>query len=780
MPTLTETGTLPKGVTFKNNANGTATLAGTRATTGGTYPLTITAANGVGTPATQPFILTVDQAPSITSVATLGLTIGKAGTFKVATKGFPTSTIAETGSLPSGVTFVDNHNGTATLAGTPAAGTAGTYPLTITATNGIGTPASQSFTLTISQTTLITSANSVTFTAGTAGTFQVTTTGSPVPTLTETGTLPKGVTFKNNANGTATLAGTPAATAGGTYPLTITAANGVGTPATQPFTLTVDQAPSITSVATLGLTIGKAGTFKVATKGFPTSTIAETGSLPSGVTFVDNHNGTATLAGTPAAGTAGTYPLTITATNGIGTPASQSFTLTISQTTLITSANSVTFTAGTAGTFQVTTTGSPVPTLTETGTLPKGVTFKNNANGTATLAGTPAATTGGTYALTITATNGVGTPATQAFTLTVDQAPTITSAATLGLTIGKAGTFKVATKGFPTSTIAETGALPSGVTFVDNHNGTATLAGTPAAGTAGTYPLTITATNGIGTPASQSFALTVNQTTLITSADAVTFTAGTASTFQVTTAGSPVPTLTETGTLPKGVTFKNNANGTATLAGTPAATTGGTYALTITATNGIGTPATQAFTLTVDQAPTITSAANVSFSTGVPESFKVVVPGFPTSTIAETGALPSGVTFVDNHNGTATVAGTPTAGTAGSYPLTITATNGIGTPASQAFVFTAGTSPACSDTWTGSKSSSWSSASNWSASRVPLGTDWVCIPNGAGHLPVQITTAGTAQGSQMMEEWSSRTSSRLPVARVFRSLEGNSICPVDR
>ena len=35
------------------------------------------------------------------------------------------------------------------------------------------------------------------------------------------------------------------------------------------------------------------------------------------------------------------------------------------------------------------------------------------------------------------------------------------------------------TTGFPISALTETGALPTGVTFVDNGDGTATLAGTP-------------------------------------------------------------------------------------------------------------------------------------------------------------------------------------------------------------------------------------------------------------------------------------------------------------
>ena len=61
------------------------------------------------------------------------------------------------------------------------------------------------------------------------------------------------------------------------------------------------------------------------------------------------------------------------------------------------------------------------------------------------------------------------------------------------------------TTGVPAPTFSETGALPSGVTFVDN--GAASLSGTPAAGTGG-YALTITAANGVTPNATQSFTLT--------------------------------------------------------------------------------------------------------------------------------------------------------------------------------------------------------------------------------------------------------------------------------
>jgi hypothetical protein len=99
------------------------------------------------------------------------------------------------------------------------------------------------------------------------------------------------------------------------------------------------------------------------------------------------------------------------------------------------------------------------------------------------------------------------------YTAPVGVAPTITSAVTTTFKVGTAGSFTITTTGTPTPSIAEAGNLPNGVTFVDNHNGTATLAGTPALHTKGSYPLTITASNGIAPNATQSFILTVARRT---------------------------------------------------------------------------------------------------------------------------------------------------------------------------------------------------------------------------------------------------------------------------
>ena len=164
---------------------------------------------------------------------------------------------------------------------------------------------------------------------GAAFTFTVTTTGDPAPTITRTGRLPSGVRFTDHGNGTATISGTPGNAAAGVYPLTLTAKNKYGT-ATQAFTLTVTRAPAIQKIRTIRARVGAALRLTIRATGYPPPALAESGPLPGGLTFTDNGNGTAIIAGTPAAGSRGRYPVTITATNTSGT-ATRRFTIVVSQ-----------------------------------------------------------------------------------------------------------------------------------------------------------------------------------------------------------------------------------------------------------------------------------------------------------------------------------------------------------------------------------------------------------------------------------------------------------------
>jgi len=169
----------------------------------------------------------------------------------------------------------------------------------------------------------ITSPATATFTAGQASTYTVTATGTPTLTFSLSGTVPTWLSI--NAT-TGVLSGTPPAGSGGTYSITVTAANGVTPDATQAFTLTVDEAPNVTSADTTTFRAEAAGSFQVTALGYPTPTFTETGTLPTGVSL----SSSGLLSGTPATGTAGSYGIVITASNTFGATdptATQAFTL---------------------------------------------------------------------------------------------------------------------------------------------------------------------------------------------------------------------------------------------------------------------------------------------------------------------------------------------------------------------------------------------------------------------------------------------------------------------
>src|SRR6202020_657014 len=130
----------------------------------------------------------------------------------------------------------------------------------------------------------------------------------------------------------ATIAGTPATGSGGSYPIQISAGNSVGG-TSQTFTLTNSEAPSMTSPAPATFSTGVAGPYTVTTTGYPAATITESGALPSGMTFKDNGDGTGTISGTPASGTAGSYPVTLSATNSSGSTATLNLTITVNAAT---------------------------------------------------------------------------------------------------------------------------------------------------------------------------------------------------------------------------------------------------------------------------------------------------------------------------------------------------------------------------------------------------------------------------------------------------------------
>jgi Putative Ig domain len=203
--------------------------------------------------------------------------------------------------------------------------------------------------------------------------------------------------------------------------------------------------------------------------------------------------------------------LTITASNGILPDATQDFTLTVTQPVAIGATDQAVFQVGDNGTHTVVTTpGYPTSrSLTLDGTLPRGLSFSDNGDGTGTLSGSPGVGSGGDYPVTISASNGVGTAAIQQLDITVNEQPTITSADTASATIGVTSSFTVTTTpGYPIAyTLSESGALPPGLSLTI-VGGSATISGVPT-GLPGDFPITLTASNGVAPDTVQTLALTV-------------------------------------------------------------------------------------------------------------------------------------------------------------------------------------------------------------------------------------------------------------------------------
>jgi large repetitive protein len=244
---------------------------------------------------------------------------GSYGSFTLVGSALPAATYTETGALPSGVTL----SSAGTLSGTPATGSGGAYSVTITASNGVAPDYSQIFTLDVDEAPTLSAPSAETFQVGTPVSVPISVTGYPPPDVTATN-LPAGVTLTESSTGSWQLSGTPDAETGGTYTSELTAENEFGTTPSVPMAITVLQAPAFTSAAQTTFVANTSSSFTVTATGFPAPSFSESGPLPSGVTFTSG----GVLSGTPATGTVGSYPMTITATSSAGT-ATQSFSLTV-------------------------------------------------------------------------------------------------------------------------------------------------------------------------------------------------------------------------------------------------------------------------------------------------------------------------------------------------------------------------------------------------------------------------------------------------------------------
>jgi hypothetical protein len=682
--TISSTGTPPADVTFADNGDGTATLSGTPAVgSGGVYVLTLGASNGTSPDATQTLTVTVNEDPVVSlHPADQTVNAGNPASFTAAVSGFPAPTVQWQVSTDGGSRFSPLSGAVSPTLSLTAAQSDNGYRYRAVFTNSGSSAITTSALLTVGTAPTISTAAAATFGAtGQAQTFSVTTSGVPDATLSKSGTLPAWLTLVDDGAGSAHLAATPPAGSGGVYTFTIRASNGFAPIADQVFTLTVNEAPTITSTDAASLTTGTAGSFVVTTTAaFPVATtVSIVGTLPPGVTAIDNGDGTATIAGTADIGTGGSYALAVTATNGTLTDATQSFTLTVQGPPVITTQPvPASVHSTTAVTFTAAAVGYPAPSVQWQVSTDSGISFADLADANAaTLTFTAAqAQNGNLYRAVF---SNATTAESESVLLTVGTPPTLAAAGEADFTVGTATSVTLTSTGYPTPQLSAD-SVPSWLLFTDNGDGTAALAGTPPPGSGGEYTVSVTADNGFTPTAVLDFAVTVTEAPTITSTDAATLAAGTAADVTVTTTGGfpAAVALSYTGRLPSGMVFTDNADGTATIAGTPVTGTGGVYSLTISAGNDSSLATEQTLTLTVTEPVGIESASTATFLHGVTGNFTVATSGgFPrTVTLTATGTLPDGLSFVDNGDGTGALSGTTTMAP-GSVSIVLTSSNGV-------------------------------------------------------------------------------------------------------
>ena len=433
-------------------------------------------------------------------------------------------------------------------------------------------------------------------------------------------------------------------------------------------------APTVDGPATAEYAVANAGApLTYTSTGSPQPTLSASG-LPSGVTYVDNGDGTLTISGTPASGTGGVYNVVVTATNEAGS-GTTTLTLTVRQAPVIGGPASATYQVGQAGSTQfVQTSGHPLGTFSSLGTLPTGVIFDGSTAGQGTYAGTPATGTGGVYNLTVRDSNGTPPDATTPFTLTVREIAGLVGPSAASFKVGEAGASgEFVASGFPVPSLTAT-VLPGGLSLTSTGSGKAKIAGTPANGVGGLYTATVTAANGVGANATKSIDLTVNESPEIVTASTLRFVTGVATTYGVSADGYPVPALTRTGTLPASISFHDDGGGHATINGTPATADIGTYTITVKAGNGVDPDATRSITVEVVPPLSISTtslpnaayrnaySANLASSGGQPPySYSVVV-----------GSLPAGLTL----SSAGMITGATTANP-GTYLFTVKATDSL-------------------------------------------------------------------------------------------------------
>lgn len=695
---------LPSFAVFTDSANGNGSIVvNPEAGNEGNYEVSLTATDINGGIVTQVISIAVNAVainhnPVIALVEPQTVTIPNSLTIGLSATdadGDPI-TISVT-DLPSFAVFTDSANGNGSIIVNPVVSTEGLYSVIVTATDSKGGISSQTITITINAPSVpvnhdpvLTSVPAQSVTAPNTLSVDISSSDQDGDVIILTATdLPSFAVFTDNGNGTGNLVFNPLASHAGNYNVTITATDSKGASSNIVVALTV-QAPVLSDVVVYRVNAG--GT--VITDAVLDWAV-DTKNVPSPyLDLIENStnlvSGSATYSGVNTTG----------APNNIFGYYRYSTTLPLQYNFPVTN-----------GTYEVTlyfipkvaavgnrvarvmlegaAAGPNIDYFAEAGgDLPFKKTYQVNVtdgvldfdlvrvSNNPTLSGIEVVSKGG------------GAP--------VNHNPVIASLGTQSVTVPASLTVNVsATDQDGDAITLSVSGLPSFANFTDNLNGTGTIVANPGTSHAGTYNLVLTATDSHGGTATQNFSIVVNvpvnHSPVLAAVAPQTVTIPNSLTIGVSATDEDGDLITlSISNLPSFAVFTDNHNGTGSILVNPSSNTEGLYHVTVTASDVHGASASQVITIAVNAAgapvnhsPVIASIA--AQSVVAPNSLII-----PVSAVDQDGDvitlsvsnLPAFATFTDSLNGKGGIVVSPAVSNAGTYNLTIVATDSKGASSS--------------------------------------------------------------------------------------------------
>ena len=375
-----------------------ATSITATAPAGAVGPVDITVSTPSGTSATSPAdVFTYGIGPSVQSVSPASGPLSGGASVVISGANLSSASAVDFGSTPAAV-IADSAS---SITATAPPGAAGPVDITVTTPDGTSaTSAADQFTYVPAPTVSGVAPASGPLSGGTSVVISGTNLSSA--TTVDFGSTPATVTADSATSITAT------APAGAVGPVDVTVATAGGTSATSAADqFTYVNPPAVTGVSPALGPVAGGTSVVISGTDLSSATAVDFGSTPATVTA----DSATSITATAPAGAVGPVDVTVATAGGTSaTSAADQFTYGTAP--ALTSASSVTFVENVPDSFTPTASGSPAPTITESGPLPAGVTFSDGV-----LSGKPTVT--GSFPITLSASNGIGGTVDQSVTLNV-------------------------------------------------------------------------------------------------------------------------------------------------------------------------------------------------------------------------------------------------------------------------------------------------------------------------------------------------------------------------